>query len=92
MNLMPKISASLFPFALILAASGLLFFGLQRLSPVTTPTRTVAAYATDLAQRTPHQRFNARRRRQRLMEQPSLRGRCFRLTALYADGVPTEAT
>jgi len=47
-----------------LAALGavlLLAAGLSCLRPATSGTRTLAAYATDLSQRTPHQRFNARR-------------------------------
>ncbi len=44
-----------------LGAALLLAAGLLRLHPATDGTRTLAAYATDLSQRTPHQRFNARR-------------------------------
>ncbi len=48
-------AATLFGAALLLTA------GLLCLRPATLGTRTLAAYATDLSQRTPHQRFNARR-------------------------------
>ena len=44
-----------------LGAALLLAAGLLHLHPVVPSARTLAAYATDLSQRTPHQRFNAQR-------------------------------
>jgi len=46
---------------LVGGAALLLTAGLLRLRPPTPSARTLAAYATDLSQRTLHQRFNARR-------------------------------
>lgn len=47
--------------AAIFGVAVLLIFGVLGLHPAASKTRTLAAYATDLSQRTPHQRFNARR-------------------------------
>ena len=44
-----------------LGAALLLAAGFLCLHPATAGSRTLGAYATDLSQRTPHQRFNARR-------------------------------